>query len=381
MMERETKVRIKMKAGKLLIAFLSIEMFGLFWMNAYLLGQNSRRISLPDAYNNGIGFVLFHDAHRFHSRCCLNNLLMSVIAGQIQQGCDLAKRTNTTTAVLLPSDLDGGGSLRLSSNSSFSMYDDESITELKRLARDKLNCLLLSEEEVTSAGIPKVHYQRPSERAQMMQSRGPLHRWTYRNMVLPPSLRSVYSLCYGNVTSQPRYLAVHMRIESDWYPYCEKRSHRVDGVNACYTPTQIARAVSSLDFERVVLIHGKIHRQFKAELPRNIWQQINPQQSVYHKSWSQDCERALQNLTYNEVALVDFWVSIQADAFVGTHLSTFSNMVTYVRESRGKYNSSYLYSCPDSPIMLRLDGGLLVRNASDRQRCYLSPKTESSEER
>ena len=358
---------------RIVLAFIAVELIVFAWVSHILLvpfGRSAMRE--PEI----IRFVLYHDKHLFHSKCCLNNLLMQVTAGQIQQGCELANKANQTVAVLLPKDLDQGGTLREASNTSFSMYTTRAVEDLKRLARNKLNCILLSEDEIDGAGIPKLYYERPSDHAQMMASKLPLREWTYRNMRLPAALSPVYDLCYGNLTRNGGVLAVHMRIERDWHPYCEKRSQRLDGVDACYSPRQIAESVSTLDYENVVLIHGDMARIYRKEEPQKVWPKVNPRQRTFHKSWSTDCSSALQNLTYNEVALLDFWVSIEAEAFVGTHLSTFSNMVTYVREIRGKMNSSFVYSCPDSPLMLRQDGGILVRNASDRERCYLRTDSE-----
>ncbi|GKY92025.1 hypothetical protein MPSEU_000174100 [Mayamaea pseudoterrestris] len=374
------KTRLK---KRVVVTVLLVELVVFVCLRSFLLRSSNRRIESNDM----ISFVLYHDKTNFHSKCCLNNLLMSVIAGQIQQGCQLARQqaneSNAAAAVLLPKDLDVGGALRLSSDTPFSMYSDEDIAALQRIAREQFHCRLFSEDEIAGSGIPKIHYDRPLDIAKSMQSRGPLHEWTYRHMVLPKSLALAYDTCYGNQTRHKNYLAVHLRIESDWYPYCEKRSLREDGVNACYTPTQIAASVSNLNYQTVVLLYGKVAWRHRNEMPQEIWPSMNPHQHAFHKSWSNHCTAALRNLSYNEVALLDFWVAIEATVFVGTHLSTFSNSVTYVREIRNKPNSSYVYSCPSNndndsdnnyPLMLRRDGGLLVRNASDRQRCYLPPE-------
>ncbi|GKY91693.1 hypothetical protein MPSEU_000141100 [Mayamaea pseudoterrestris] len=386
MIRRFTKMKARLK--KIVLTVVATELTMVFCLRSYrLLSMNAT--PLADAILNyatgisagrdvcdNISIAYYHNRYKFQSSCCLNNFFASVIAGQIHEGCELARQANVSAAVILPPDLDDGGTLRLSLNTAFSMYSDDSIEELKRIARDKLNCCVMSEYDIINAGIEKVYYERNTH----LRTDGPLNAWTYRNLGVPKSLYSVYDACYGDRLRGRRYMAVHTRIESDWYPYCVNRTLRPGGVNACYSPTQIAKSVSALDFESVVLLYGDVAPRFLNETPQDVWPQINPHQQSFHKSWTNSCTAAMENLSYNAVALLDFWVAIEASAFVGTHLSTFSNSVTYVREIRGKANSSYVYSCPDSAIMLRHDGGVIARNKStDNQQCdKLAPKQKAA---
>jgi hypothetical protein len=362
----------------------------------HLVLSNNNQEQLQRYDLETLDVVLYHNNSVFHSGCCLNNLF-KMIMGEVLQGCELAQQyitqNATSTAVLLPQDLDVGGILRTSTkNSSFGMYSTKAIADLQHVARTMYDCHLVTRHEVADLPtVQRIPFDRPYKRSHQMISQGPFLDWIYRSMGFPKSLQPTYDICYGKVTrKQSNYVAAHLRIEQDWHPYCEKRSNR-SHVQACQTPRQIAQAMSVFPKRTVVLLYGDVHRRYRElESPKNIWPEINPSQTSYHNAWSSDCKVALRNLTYNEVALMDFWVSLQASVFVGTHFSTFSNMVTFGRQLRRRQtdnttttsSSSYVYSCPEiAPLVLRLDGGLVPSELPESEWCQVMVRPPSKKKK
>ena len=243
------------------------------------------------------------------------------------------------------------------------LFNEDAIQQLIALAKQN-GCTLVSASMVQTANLTLKHYS-----VRHLVHSGPYTTWFYRSMQLPPALAAAHSKCYPSIHTS--HTAVHLRIESDWYPYCRKRTLRKDSVKACYTPREIALAIRELQPATLVLLYGKEAKQFAkgtGEHPLEIdWNAS----SVHHKSTAgKHCKASMSKLSYVERAMVDLWTAINAQHFVGAIQSTFSNGATIARTQRKHNYSNWVYSCSEiAPLVQRVDGGERTGANSDGEAC------------
>lgn len=188
----------------------------------------------------------------------------------------------------------------------------------------------------------------------------------------PPHLIPVINSC----KPQGDYIAVHVRAESDWYPdYCKKLQ------NMCYTPLQIAKALlvslPALANTKVVLLYGNLMEESfplgSGGHPLEVFSQMLPNISIFHKSNSQECISALSSLSFNEQAYIDLSVAAQALRFLGTLESTFSRSVFEMRKGqlRNRANN-YAWNCRFVAPLIKIESSIwlkIKRWGAVRQRC------------
>ena len=284
--------------------------------------------------------------------CCFNNNIMNA-AGSVQMGCRVAQPYGGI--VQLPAPMDEGGYLR----EVLPLIDGADILRLQALGRHALNCTILTKAEVPSDATV--------QRYEPKLARGGIAlRWFYAAIKLPPRLEQAYSRCAQFPAGT--YTAVHLRIERDWWAYCQMRTKR-EGVQACVDLTRVAGAiVNSTEVattHNYVLIYGS-DRRTKRMRPAAEFKAYDRNAQVHHRT--PDC--ASPNvLSYNENALLDIWLARNALNFVGVLSSTFSNGVTIMRNLYNR-SQNYAYSCPHiSPLVGRHDLGELGEGHSDRVAC------------
>ena len=82
---------------------------------------------------------------------------------------------------------------------------------------------------------------------------------------------------------------------------------------------------------------------------------------VLHKSLLPKCQHERSLLSFNEDAFVDFWIASEADFFIGTSDSSWTNGVSRRRAEATGGGASYLYNCgkigAGAPLR-RTDGGV-----------------------
>jgi len=317
---------------------------------------------------SSVQFVLIpRDSRPFESfiqNCCLNNIFMYTMC-KVYRGCQQAQRNDV---VLLPPDLDDGGKFR----TSFRMFDDLDIENLKMLALEKFNCRLVSKSFLTK-NVKRREYTFLLSHS---DPEGLFLGWFYSNMKLPPHLADAARVCGGFHLGIST--AVHLRIEEDWQGYCAERQSRKDSVKTCYTPFEIATALKAglphfcPNISSFFLVYGQVAPRFakgSGNHPAEVWPRVFSQTKIFHKMESTHCLESIKGKTYNEKAMLDMWLAVTAQYFIGISMSTWSNGVSRMRYLRGKNGSNFLYSCPkQGPVVLRKDTGIFVRK-TDGETC------------
>lgn len=344
--------------------------YGRFYAEYWILSEDDGSPHSEPLFRDYRALASF--GSNFKSDCCLNNNIMFTV-GRIARGCELAG--NKKVVVVLPPDLDSGGAWRMSKKKKrkekkkgLALLNEAAIQKLTQVAL-QTGCTLVSAAAAKAANLPIIPYS-----VKKMVDSGPYIAWFYRSMQLPPPLTTIHKQCYPPIHSN--YTAVHARIEMDWYdphrgqPYCSWRSSHRDGAKACYTPREIASAIQDLRPSTLVLLYGEPANQFAKGTGEHPLETEWHSAAVLHKSTAgKQCATSMAKLSYCERAMVDLWLAIHAQQFVGTLSSTFSNGVTIARTQLGK-GQSWAYSCPAiARLVPRLDGGERGGSSTDGEAC------------
>ena len=288
----------------------------------------------------------------FSHDCCLTNHFLRTI-GRVELGCRMARDGDF---VVLPEDLDEGGAFR----THFPVFPEAAVEALEIAAMDLLGCRLVGRSALPH-GIRWVSY----DYGRKFGAHPALQEWLATSMSLPPKLLPALESCGGGGFdgSLVPTVAVHMRVEEDWYgtnyspdkrtPYCAMKMAQ-KGRHFCYSPSDIFSAIYSSrdmlsDNRRFSLLFGDVASRYEVssrEHPLEVAKSYFPGSSIFHKSVSNKCLEQLRRLTYNERAFVDLWIATNAADFVGTpDQSSMSDLIVRIRQNKGL--DGFSYSLPE----------------------------------
>lgn len=316
----------------------------------------------------------------FSHDCCLTNHFLRTI-GRVELGCRMAREGDF---VVLPEDLDEGGAFR----THFPVFPETAVEALEIAARDRLGCRLVRRSALPR-GIRWVSY----DYGRKFGAHPALQEWLATSMSLPPKLLPALESCGGDGFdgSLVPTVAVHMRVEEDWYgtnyspdkrtPYCTMKKAQ-NGRHFCYSPSDIFNAIYNSrdvlsDTRRFSLLFGDVASRYEVgtrEHPLEVAKSYFPGSSIFHKSVSNTCLERLRRLTYNERALVDLWIATNAADFVGTpDQSSMSDLIVRIRQykgldgfsyslpERGEVKATSLKSCTAQPLECVLESANFIK--------------------
>lgn len=146
----------------------------------------------------------------------------------------------------------------------------------------------------------------------------------------------------------PDYIAIHARIEQDWFDYANKKE--VPDYEQIFVPkeTILARFMNS-ELSNTKTIYLSTAYQGKDLI--DMW--------TAKGFLAYSAVNVKKNLNYHMASAIDFDICVNAQKFVGHSRSSFSNMVTSLRYALGK-DASYIYNLNGDTIYQRYDGGIYL---------------------
>eukprot|EP01025_Chloroclados_australasicus_P012910 TRINITY_DN16181_c0_g1_i2.p1 TRINITY_DN16181_c0_g1~~TRINITY_DN16181_c0_g1_i2.p1 ORF type:complete len:667 (-),score=36.83 TRINITY_DN16181_c0_g1_i2:2206-4077(-) len=145
--------------------------------------------------------------------------------------------------------------------------------------------------------------------------------------------------------SSIKFNAIHLRPENEWIANCTKKSHIEDGEirDNCLSNTDTIGdylEIKKVDFTYPLFIATQTAKsEFK--LYARIVQNLNLHK--YHKiQTKEDVSNVdVTTIAKDQSALIDYFVAMEADRFVGNAQSLFTSLLIFERQALGKWASYY----------------------------------------
>jgi len=195
-----------------------------------------------------------------------------------------------------------------------------------------------------SLAVVRLHYNRT------LLQRGPVTQALLKGLAPSIPLAEARAQCAARVREQlgvGDYVAVHLRVERDFLAYCLKRE-RLTGQRHCFHASDVLPQVTrSLPDTRRILVIGDIASMAEEERVTALegWP------SGYRVVSTETLGCLSSRFRYIHRAAMDFFLALDASAFVGLTSSTFSNAVMSTRQlHRSRLRPStpphnYVYNC------------------------------------
>lgn len=149
-----------------------------------------------------------------------------------------------------------------------------------------------------------------------------------------------------SLTKAKAYNVLHLRAEIDWVLHCKRWEHLPDGIvrDNCMNNTETVGEqlrMHGVNAQVPLLLATSWAQADKTLISAAVESLRSSNYNVIfrHELFSDDTE--LASLTREESALVDYYLSLNAQQFVGNSVSTFSAMLIMERWNAGRYASYY----------------------------------------
>jgi len=167
----------------------------------------------------------------------------------------------------------------------------------------------------------------------------------YGSLAISRRLRDMsYDDCYSAIHGmENQTIAVHLRMERDWYPTTCGKWEKAMKTRVCYTPKEVMRKLMHtrelLGYKTALLLYA----EDRTPAFKGVKEVFAKKFEVRTVATTPGCR--LKRLSYGERSVVSFFLGASSSIIVGTHHSTFSNMMRLHRERQGIWSRNYLYDC------------------------------------